>query len=75
VTDDGPGVPPEERDRITQRFTQLDRTAVPTGGAGLGLAIVASVTAAHGGRVAIADAESGQGLAVTIHLPNPTAPV
>ena len=71
VTDDGPGVPPEERDRITQRFTQLDRTAVPTGGAGLGLAIVASVAAAHGGRVAIADGDSGQGLAVTIHLPNP----
>jgi signal transduction histidine kinase len=74
VTDDGPGVPPEERDRITQRFTQLDRTAVPTGGAGLGLAIVASVTAVHGGRVTIADAESGQGLAVTIQLPNPDGP-
>jgi signal transduction histidine kinase len=73
VTDDGPGVPLEERDRMTQRFTQLDRTAVTSGGAGLGLAIVASVAAAHGGRVAIADTESGQGLAVTIHLPNPTA--
>jgi signal transduction histidine kinase len=73
VTDDGPGVPPEERDRMTQRFTQLDRTAVTTGGAGLGLAIVASVTAAHGGRLAIADAETGQGLAVTITLPTPTA--
>jgi signal transduction histidine kinase len=74
VADDGPGVPPEARDRMTQRFTQLDRTAVTTGGAGLGLAIVASVTAAHGGRLAIADADSGQGLAVTIHLPDPTAP-
>jgi signal transduction histidine kinase len=73
VTDDGPGVPLEERDRMTQRFTQLDRTAVTTGGAGLGLAIVASVTAAHGGCLAIADAESGQGLAVTITLPTPTA--
>ena len=71
VTDDGPGVPLEERDRMTQRFTQLDRTAVTTGGAGLGLAIVACVTAAHGGRLAIADADSGQGLAVTIHLPRP----
>ena len=73
VTDDGPGVPVEERDRMTQRFTQLDRTAVTNGGAGLGLAIVASVTAAHGGRLAIADGESGQGLAVTITLPTPTA--
>jgi signal transduction histidine kinase len=73
VTDDGPGLPLEERDRMTQRFTQLDRSAVTNGGAGLGLAIVASVTAAHGGRLAIADAESGQGLAVTIILPTPTA--
>jgi signal transduction histidine kinase len=73
VTDDGPGVPLEERDRMTQRFTQLDRTAVTTGGAGLGLAIVASVTAAHHGHLDIADADSGQGLAVTIDLPAPTA--
>jgi signal transduction histidine kinase len=73
VTDDGPGVPLEERDRMTQRFAQLDRTAGATGGAGLGLAIVASVTAAHSGRLEIADADSGQGLAVTIELPVPTA--
>ena len=72
VSDDGPGVPLEQRDHMTRRFAQLDRTAVTTGGAGLGLAIVASVTAAHGGRLAISDAESGQGLAVTIHLPDPT---
>jgi heavy metal sensor kinase len=73
VTDDGPGVPREDRDRMTQRFTQLDRTAATTGGAGLGLAIVASVTAAHHGHLDIADADSGQGLAVTIDLPAPTA--
>jgi signal transduction histidine kinase len=73
VTDDGPGVPQEERDRMTQRFTQLDRTAGTTGGAGLGLAIVASVTAAHSGHLEIADTDSGQGLSVTIDLPEPTA--
>jgi len=73
VTDDGAGVPPEERGRMTQRFTQLDRTAVTTGGAGLGLAIVASVAAAHNGRLEIADASTGRGLAVTIYLPTPTA--
>ncbi len=73
VTDDGPGVPPAERDRMTQRFAQLDRTAGTIGGAGLGLAIVASVTAAHSGRLEISDADSGQGLAVTIELPEPTA--
>ncbi|MCV2491804.1 ATP-binding protein [Geodermatophilus sp. YIM 151500] len=73
VTDDGPGVPPEERSRLTQRFTQSDRAAARTGGAGLGLAIVASVAAAHGGRVEIADAPTGSGLAVTILLPTPAA--
>jgi signal transduction histidine kinase len=73
VTDDGPGVPPEERNRMTQRFTQLDRAAVTTGGAGLGLAIVASVTAAHNGRLDITDADTGQGLAMTIELPTPAA--
>jgi signal transduction histidine kinase len=73
VTDDGPGVPLDERERMTQRFVQLDRTAGSTGGAGLGLAIVASVTAAHSGRLEIADADSGQGLSVTIDLPQPAA--
>jgi signal transduction histidine kinase len=73
VTDDGPGVPPEERARLTQRFTQLDRTDGTAGGAGLGLAIVASVTAAHDGRLEITDAGAGQGLAVAIHLPPPAA--
>jgi signal transduction histidine kinase len=68
VADDGPGVPADQRDRMTQRFAQLDRAR--TGGAGLGLAIVASVAAAHGGRVDIADPPSGQGLSVTLHLPS-----
>ncbi|MGY1638547.1 sensor histidine kinase [Geodermatophilus sp. SYSU D00742] len=69
VTDDGPGVPPEDRARLTQRFAQLDRTRGGGGGAGLGLAIVASVAAAHGGQVDIAEAPSGHGLSVTLRLP------
>ena len=69
VTDDGPGVPPEERDRITRRFLQLDLADRSGGGAGLGLAIVSSVTAAHSGRLEVAEAPSGHGLAVTMWLP------
>jgi heavy metal sensor kinase len=68
VTDDGPGVPAEERVRMTERFAQLDRTR-NGGGAGLGLAIVASVAAAHHGRIDIAEPPSGHGLTVTLHLP------
>jgi signal transduction histidine kinase len=71
VTDAGPGIPPEERQRLTQRFTQLDRGRTTSGAAGLGLAIVASVVAAHGGRLEIADGPSGRGLAVTLLLPSP----
>ena len=73
VTDDGPGVPSGARARMTQRFTQLDRTETPTGGAGLGLAIVTSVAAAHGGRVEFADATAEGGLSATILLPAASA--
>jgi heavy metal sensor kinase len=69
VTDDGPGVPPEDRDRMVQRFAQLDRTQSRGGGAGLGLSIVSAVAAAHDGRIEITQGPSGRGLTVTIHLP------
>jgi signal transduction histidine kinase len=74
VTDDGPGVPPEERERMTRRFAQLDPTH-RGGGAGLGLSIVASVAAAHSGRIEITEAPSGRGLSVTLHLPVEDGPV
>jgi heavy metal sensor kinase len=69
VTDAGPGVPPKEREHMTQRFTQLDQGRAG-GAAGLGLAIVASVAAAHGGRLDIDEGPDGRGLAVTLHLPS-----
>ena len=54
VTDNGPGVPPEIRDTVFERFTRADASRVRREGAsstGLGLAIVAAVVGAHGGRV------------------------
>jgi signal transduction histidine kinase len=69
VSDDGPGVPPEDRDRMTQRFAQLDLAKAGGGGAGLGLSIVAAVAAAHAGRVDIGEGPSSRGLRVTLHLP------
>ena len=56
VRDTGPGVPPEDRDLIFERF---GRSAVPPGdeGFGLGLSIVAAVAAAHGGTVYVEDAD------------------
>ncbi|GAB3196996.1 HAMP domain-containing sensor histidine kinase [Nocardioides hungaricus] len=56
VRDTGPGVPPEDRMRIFERF---GRSAVPPGdeGFGLGLSIVGAIARAHGGSIAVEDAE------------------
>lgn len=60
VDDDGPGVPPESRAVVFERFTRLDEARDREhGGAGLGLAIVAEIAAAHGGSTSVGDATLG----------------
>jgi signal transduction histidine kinase len=60
VADDGPGVPPEERRRIFDRFVRLDSPrARDSGGAGLGLAIVAQIAEAHHGTVEVSESPIG----------------
>lgn len=59
VTDEGPGVAPENAPLLFQRFTRgLHRSAVDPGGAGLGLAFVRVVAEKHAGRVAIEDTQA-----------------
>lgn len=59
VADDGPGIPAGDRERVFERFTRLDAArSRPTGGAGLGLAIVREEVRAHHGTVRIEDATS-----------------
>lgn len=54
VTDDGPGVPEADRDRVFERFVRLDAARDRSrGGSGLGLAIVAEIVAVHGGSVGV----------------------
>ncbi|MEU6355825.1 HAMP domain-containing sensor histidine kinase [Streptomyces sp. NPDC047072] len=54
IHDDGPGLPPDLRSTVFERFTRADRSKkAETGGAGLGLAIVAAVVEAHGGSVTV----------------------
>jgi signal transduction histidine kinase len=54
VADDGPGVPPADRDRIFERFTRLDDArSAQDGGAGLGLAIARDIAVRHGGTVSV----------------------
>ena len=66
VRDHGPGVPPDRRADIFRRFWRADRSSRT--GAGLGLAIVSRIAAAHGGRVEI-DAPPGGGARFTLRLP------
>jgi signal transduction histidine kinase len=52
VEDDGPGIPPDQRDRIFDRFHRTDISrARTTGGSGLGLAIARALVEAHGGHI------------------------
>ena len=74
VDDNGPGVPPADRDRIFQRFTRIDEARGRTdGGAGLGLAIARQVAHAHGGEVRCDDAPTG-GARFSVTLPAPEMP-
>jgi signal transduction histidine kinase len=68
VTDDGPGIPEADRERVFQRFARLDDArARDAGGSGLGLAIVRELVRRHRGSVTLGDAHPG--LRVEVRLP------
>jgi two-component system OmpR family sensor kinase len=68
VADDGPGMSRDEAARAFERFWQAEPTAARSRGAGLGLAIVAELIAAHRGTITL-DTNPGLGTAFTITLP------
>lgn len=68
VEDSGPGVPPDERERVFERFHRLDRSRHEPGD-GLGLSLVRSITALHDGDVAIDESRlGGARVAVALHM-------
>jgi two-component system sensor histidine kinase BaeS len=74
VTDDGPGIPAEQLDRIFDRFTRGDAGLTQrVGGTGLGLAISKSLAEAHGGSIG-ASSTVGQGSTFRVRLPVAPAP-
>jgi two-component system, OmpR family, sensor kinase len=69
VADEGPGLPAGEADKVFEPFYRADPSRTrDTGGAGLGLAIVAAIVEDHGGTVAAAS-QPGDGATFTVRLP------
>ena len=67
VADDGPGVVPELRDRIFERFVRGEGDR--GGSSGLGLAIVRAVAESHGGTVSLTEPAAGHGASFVVRLP------
>ena len=69
VQDSGPGIPPESRKRLFQRFARGDSSRARTSGStGLGLSIVETIVKAHGGKVSLVSKPGKTVVTVSIPL-------
>ncbi len=69
VSDTGPGIPAEYRDKVFERFFRVDKSrSKETGGTGLGLAIVKHAVIYHNGTIEV-ESEEGAGTTFVVHLP------
>jgi two-component system, OmpR family, sensor histidine kinase MtrB len=69
VEDCGPGVPPEDRERVFERFYRGRHTGRTTGGVGLGLALVSEHARLHGGRAWVEERDGEAGARFVVELP------
>ena len=70
VTDEGPGIPDQERLRIWQPFERGSAAgAVAVGGSGIGLTVVREIVESHGGSVSVNGGVGGRGAAFVVDLP------
>ena len=69
VSDEGPGIPEEERAKIFDMFYTAARGDRGGQGTGLGLAICQGMVGAHGGRISVGEGIEGRGTCITLHLP------
>jgi len=67
VVDTGPGIPPNERQRVFDRFYRPPGTSPP--GSGLGMAIVKAIADAHGATIVLDSDPNTHGLSVTVSFP------
>ena len=68
IKDNGPGIPPEDRERVLERFYRAENHSTP--GCGIGLSIVVRVTELHNATLKMDSPESGSGLIVTVCFPS-----
>lgn len=74
VEDEGPGIPPEDRQRVFEPFVRLETSRnLETGGTGLGLTLVKAIAEGHGGRILLENRDEGPGLRARLIFPRTMA--
>ncbi|MNM39951.1 Sensor protein KdpD [compost metagenome] len=74
VSDEGPGIPAADREKIFDMFYTAARGDRGGQGTGLGLAICQGMIGAHGGHILVGEGIDGHGTCITLCLPLPTQP-
>jgi Signal transduction histidine kinase len=69
VEDEGPGLSPEQRRQLFERFVRFGPQSASDKGSGLGLAISRSIVQLHKGRIFALEGENGRGLRMVVEIP------